>query len=382
MISTLNTLFEYGHIYIIIFIYLFIVAFLDFIIDFQKYQKYFFYFTILILVLFLGLRWEVGTDWDPYFSLYESIDSGFQNIFLVLHFDIGYVILNYLCKLCFLSYTGFLIVDSFIAIFILLFLVKKFSTTPNVAAFVFFTCYYLSHFMGSNRRIIAISMVIVSFYFIWKKNYIRFSLSQLIAFLFHNSSIATVFVFFIPKRRFSIKNIAIFISVSLALGLLQFMMKIADVIIFVLSAIGLTSIVQKYQIYTSSDADIYAGADYLQSNSHIVLAMLKRVLVLSIFILLIRKIPREKEVFVNYLLNIYVVGICVYALFSGLAVLQVVSTYFCIVEILLFGILSQNVSKKYLALFIMFLIFYGTIQALGALSVYPELYFPYKTFFD
>ena len=58
--------------------------------------------AIFWLILHDGLRWEIGTDWEPYYNLFTTLDSGG-------HADFGYMIVLRLFRLLSNNYTLFLI---------------------------------------------------------------------------------------------------------------------------------------------------------------------------------------------------------------------------------------------------------------------------------
>ncbi|GHU02621.1 hypothetical protein FACS1894147_04890 [Spirochaetia bacterium] len=60
-----------------------------------------------------GIRWGVGTDWNPYYSFFTAFKTWKQ--YNNGTFEIGYSFLNYIIKNLTYSYTVFLCVTSLLA---------------------------------------------------------------------------------------------------------------------------------------------------------------------------------------------------------------------------------------------------------------------------
>ena len=43
-----------------------------------KFKKYIINLFLFFLVIFDGLRWETGTDWQSYYDVYKNLLNGFQ----------------------------------------------------------------------------------------------------------------------------------------------------------------------------------------------------------------------------------------------------------------------------------------------------------------
>ena len=69
------------------------------------------YFLLFFLILG-GIRWNTGTDWDPYYLYFETNDNWRNFEFSGFEFENGYVLLNYLVKCISDSYSFFLLICS------------------------------------------------------------------------------------------------------------------------------------------------------------------------------------------------------------------------------------------------------------------------------
>src|SRR5215471_11538010 len=62
---------------------------------------------VVLLVLFVGLRWETGNDWIPYLLYYNE-----SNVVSIPGFEPGYRVLVLLAQRAGLDYTGFLMLSA------------------------------------------------------------------------------------------------------------------------------------------------------------------------------------------------------------------------------------------------------------------------------
>ena len=108
-----------GYIYLILFLFLWFNSILESSVQISKYKYFLFSLSSIILISFIGFRWETGTDWEAYKDLFDTLQLDWSFLFNVYHFDIGYVLFNALIKLFSNDYTLFLICNSVITIFFL-----------------------------------------------------------------------------------------------------------------------------------------------------------------------------------------------------------------------------------------------------------------------
>ena len=63
--------------YLIPFIFLTILTFLEYSkrFDFLIKNKYFYYLITIFFIIFIGLRYEIGCDWNQYLEMYKKYNS-------------------------------------------------------------------------------------------------------------------------------------------------------------------------------------------------------------------------------------------------------------------------------------------------------------------
>lgn len=74
MLEAIEILLSQGTVYVIIYVYLFYLALLESSQYFSLFKRETVLFSSYILLLFIGLRWETGTDWLSYKELFDSLE--------------------------------------------------------------------------------------------------------------------------------------------------------------------------------------------------------------------------------------------------------------------------------------------------------------------
>lgn len=378
MIETIEKIFKDGLVYLLLFIVLYVFTVLESVKEYNKYKNVTSLISILTLTLFTSLRWETGTDWESYYNLFQNIDLSFGELFLlqIYSFDFGYVVFNVLVNFFSSSYTVFLLLDSIIALGLIYFLIKKYSPNPNISIFVFYNAFFVAQYMGSNRRIIAIGLSALAISSLFKNKKSLFFTG--IAFLFHKSSIITLLSKFIPRVRFSIKKIVLILLISLLFGLFQFPFKLLTILSEQLSSFSGFSVIDKLSGYTLESDKIELGNR--DPMLMMFLSVIKRCVFLIFYLFIINKKKGSLDYLSDYFLNIYIIGFSLYLLLNGSEVIQVSSSYFTFIEILVIGRFWYYAEKSEKLIFLPILFFYGFFQLVSSLTAYPELYMPYKLF--
>ncbi|GAT62307.1 EpsG family protein [Paludibacter jiangxiensis] len=376
MTDILSQLIINGKIYIILYIIFLSFLFFDFECHLNKYRYLTAFFSCVILWFFLSLRWKTGTDWDSYKELFDTLPlDHLPSLFSVEHFDLGYVFLNAISKAIWNNYTFFLCIDSFIAILIIYLLIRHLSTHPNLSLLIFYASFFLSHFMGSNRRMISIGLLLYAFIYTYHRQWFRYSVLQLIALLFHNSAIIGLIGIVIPKAMIKTKTIISLWIIGFFLGMIELPKLILEK--FTTLFFSSNPLIIKFVYYTENQDN--ESMETINTPQHFLFAIIKRSLFLVLFIYYIPKIRNQKYDIAKYLFNLYFAGILVYMSFNGFAVLQTLSTYFAIIEIFLLAICIPYMTKTVRLLIIPILVIYCFMQILNSLSVYPEAYLPYQS---
>lgn len=359
-------------IYIVIFLLIATTSFIEVALKEEQFKRMLFRFNILVLILFAGLRWTTGTDWYSYTEFFNDLDN-------YREFELGYVWLNEAFRFFSDNYTAFLIVDISLAIVFIWWVLEKYSVYPNTSLLLFYSYYYLINYFGSNRRIIAIGLILMAGILIVNHRKKLGSVLIILATLFHVTSGLFFMVFFIPRKHLKLGLlISIYVACFLIsnLGLLQFMITKVLGIIF-----ADNPLVERAVSYTLN------SENYQQSFLVNMLGIIKRSILFFLFLAYRNKIRDKDETgHFSYLFNIYYFSICFYILVnSQIDLLKVISVYFSIFELILIPyFLLLFVKLKERLLVNLFLVAYMGFQFYSAifLNQYSNLYLPYYSIFS
>lgn len=321
------------------------------------------------LILFSGLRWNCGTDWDAYKDVFDSIVAG--NTKIDEHFDLGYVLLNKIIAFFSDDYTIFLLIDSLVAVSLIVKAIdRNEECNNNLSLYIFFLNYFCVHYMGSNRRIIAIGFLLNGFIFFFEKKYKRWIVCQILAFFFHRASIVGVLIIIITRNFLTDKKIIRFLVISIILGLFQFSLVLISNVADILLKLSNNQIFRLISYYSES---VHEG----KSAISFLFAVTKRAIFIVLFIYYRKRYCIFDKRF-NYFLNIYVYAVIFYCLLNGTGQFLSLTTYFTIIEIFIWGLLYKYLNKKDKYRIIAFLIFLSIFQMFNNFTTYTTAFIPYK----
>jgi len=183
-------------IYFIVLGVLFSLAWLDN----SKSRNAYIAIAFLVLLLFLGARWETGTDWGSYIEFFQDLDN-------YRSFEPGYVILNEAVRLFTASYTIFLFVNGALALAPIAFFIRKEARGSVVISVgIFYAYYYLITYFGATRRIIAIGLCVLAAMCLLQKRR-KIALALILAgACFHYSAMLCLIYFPLERFRPSLRD--------------------------------------------------------------------------------------------------------------------------------------------------------------------------------
>lgn len=195
-------------IYYIIF---FILAYLTFIaVGLKKKNRYLIeILAVLVLVLFQGLRWENGTDWDTYYSMFKYPSDP------IYHNEYGWWLLNDVVRKLFNeSYTAMLLVQSFLIVWLSI-RFAKYAGLNNITSVVF-ACFAGCIFPV--RFALASCIVLLGYKHIIERNFLKFLFYVLLASTFHIASLLIIPFYYVPRRKYSLSTMLFMYLGSILIG--------------------------------------------------------------------------------------------------------------------------------------------------------------------
>lgn len=217
-------------------------------------KRLFLIINIIPIILITGFRSiNNGRDTYMYVTIYNTIkDTDWNLIFDVIpRIDKGYLLLNKLISLLDLDYTGFFLIISFITYTGIALFFYKYSTNIWLTLYLFITNLYIFDPFNIVRQMLALSIILISFDLLLKRNYKIFAIIVIFASFIHLSAILFLLLLFL---KFNSDNI----SKSLNRMIMLWCMISIVIVVLVFLFKPLLSLLDTYsyilQSYASADA--------------------------------------------------------------------------------------------------------------------------------
>lgn len=156
-------------------------------------RKFALFFLFFVICFFCGLRYYSGLDWGGLMEYYNHLNWDNQQ------YEIGFKILNLLCKEIFDSYFAVQFFASAIFAYALLSFFEKYATYTFLTIFIAITLYFLI-MTAQIRQQIAISILILGIKFLINKMFFKWCLVVIIASCFHISAVFCIFLYILTFR--------------------------------------------------------------------------------------------------------------------------------------------------------------------------------------
>lgn len=368
------------YIYIVIFIMLFILSFIEINRENETNKKYHLLIFFLALFATLGFtRWEVGSDWNQYLEFFSMIVVN-PTISNAYRMEPTYYAFTYIVRSITSNYSIFLFLQSAVLLFLHIKLygtvIKKFDK-KNYYVFISllaFWAIYLGNFTFV-RSTIAYTLVFFTIQFAAEKKFLKFVVYILFATLIHRSSIIFLIVYFLINKKFSIINIIISISFILVfLTILKYNILILN---------STTNNVYISKLYTYLELAKYnAGSNY--SVIFIMLKGLINITFLFILFTLFHKYNYNNLLY-DYYYKIYTIGVILFlSMIPFSTVLTNLSYPFLFSQVFLLPEIFASIKNKYLRNVLLFVVsIYLLLRLITRLYTYGgEWYIPMKFIFS
>jgi hypothetical protein len=366
-------------IYIAIYTFFFLCSFLDIKPISLEKKKYIIYFWVVVFTLFRGLRWDCGTDWDQFYLTF--LEADWNNIFSFDRgygelLEPGYVFFNVLIKFIGGNYTTYLLASNFFVMFAYAQFSLKYSRYPIMSLITIMSL----GLIFPVRQTLAAAIILFGYQYIVNRDFLKFSITVLIAALIHTSSVVVVPLYFVYNRiQLKIWSIiAVFIG-SLVLG--NYMSQIMLVILNLFSFLG-EIFTYRLEIYVNVVTHTM-GSDFRnKSYSHLIVGF-----IFVVFFYINKKNNKINYSNYNSWLNMYILAIAISNLFfTYMRDLDRIREYFILISApLLAYLVGQSGEKnKYLrcVFYVFFILFMYTRLFSSLFGVYKHLLIPYKSIFS
>lgn len=286
----------------------------------KEYSFNFFHFlALLLLTIVVAIRYDVGTDWNTYNSLFNMYKNNPLMTFGSQEMEFGYYYVN---KIVIWFGGGAPVVFGLLALIAWYFSLKSVSyyLVPLLVFFLFVDEYF---FISLNlvRQFTALGIFICSIKFIEKKQFLKFLLCLSFASLFHLSAIILLPLYFLPyKRLYNQKLWIIVYCITLLLANIPIFIEL-----FLKLFIRVTEFIPLLNVYIR----YILNAKFGNFRPEIGLGYIFRVVV-SLFLLFASKrvIQAEPKTKVYYVL--FFIGLIIYNLFYMIPLIVRINHYFII----------------------------------------------------
>lgn len=323
-----------------------------------------------VFFLLAVLRWERGTDWSAYLTMFENV----ENIFYLISFEPGFYYLNYIVASFTDNYTVVLIIQAVLIYILHYYVIKRYSLLPFVSLMFWFGFYMGSIFFV--RFHVGLAITLFSFIFIVEQKFWKFIICVVVAFLFHRTALLFIPAYFLFNKTFSRKQFLFGMLFSF------FLSALFEVGLGLLGQIDLGTISGKALSYTED------GADYMEDPTRSAFQIMLvgasyRVLLLILIITFYYDIYKENNMFKG-LLNLYFIGMCLFVIVTPVSVsVARMSQYYEYFQFLLipFFIMKFKYTSSRNLVLLGFVLFY-LLRLKSNVSFYEELFVPYKSIFN
>lgn len=329
-------------IYFIIFISLFAFSVFDRF-EPRDYSRFLFKFSLIFLMFFVGIRYNVGNDIDTYYQNYLGINTDGSTDSKELIYILFNVLFNF-------EFVIFLF--SLLSFYFLYYGIKYFNYEyANTVLFIYFSIFLITFNIHIIRQGLAIAIVLLGYKYLFEKKYYKYILYVVLAAGFHISVLIVLpisyFFKYEIKKKVQLIVLAISIVLSLNIGLLT------NLYYYIASN---TPFLNKYLLVYRRDETTEYGFS---------LGMLFDIILL-LFLMKISDKFTEKE---KFLYRIFYISVILSLLLVMDPAALRLNYYFRVVLILLFPLLLQHFKIRlitYLAIFVAcFLYMYKGFTTVG-----------------
>jgi hypothetical protein len=359
-------------IYYAILILFFIFSVLDeYLIKIKDNRKGLFYFCVIIMVLFVGLRGNVEPDYLHYLNIYKN--SSWTNIIRsnsVESVESGYQFLNILFKTFYIEFQGLLFFMAFFTIYLKFKFLKAYSPKYIISILLYYCSLFFLYEFIAIRQALAMSIFMISLPYVIERKFYKFLGLIILASLFHISVIIVIPFYFIGTKKINKKLITIVLIFCFIINILQVVLPLVNILSTVIPLSG-----------------TQAKLEYYSKDNEFAITSI-RLLIFS-FIFLLYKWYRDSERY-NLFFNIFFIGILFSTIFNGIPQFAYrIKVYFLWTDIILWVLIIEDLFKKkstpkVLCYGILIAIYVFTlIEFLDAISQRSDNYiYPFKFFWE
>jgi hypothetical protein len=297
----------------------------------EKYKYYFLPLLLIILILFIGLRYNTGDDFNTYVELFEG------SLANATSYEVGYLLLNKIFRFFCRNYYIMQFSITFFVCTIVYIFISKYSRYRLISLFIFVSQFGSHFLMATVRQSLAVAIVVLSIKFIFNKKPLSFLLMVLLASTFHVSAIAALPLYILNKK---INKLVLILILLISIFISGYARAI---IVFILSIIA---------VFFSNifpNPLLKVALSYLNpENPYFILVrsigLYDLVVILFLLILIMRNSEKDSEK--NFFINTMVVSVVISNISLGFLALGRLAVYYSIFNVVTYTYLLRVFNFK------------------------------------
>lgn len=352
--------------YLFLFILTYLLSFLDLSNVKYKHKQMLFLFIAFILILFAGLRYEIGFDYFSYFRIFT--DSHNLNNIFSHGIEPGFYLLNWFFNLFFNNFYFLIFFIALVTIVLKVNFINKYSIYIFIPLFYYYALDFLPREMGQIRHALAISILLFSIKYIFEEDFLKFIFLIIIATSIHYTSLIFIPAYFFNKIKLDKKKMLFLITFSLGLALIN----INDIILYLANIMP--------QIDPVESVIRYINRPGRTGRIGISLTVIWRVFLFGVSFIFYSEIFHTKKK--RNIFDLYFLGLLIYFSLNGNAMF---ARRFAQVYMFLEGIIISYIifSLKRKETKILFMIFLGIVMSVRFYGILlNSVFHDYKTIFS
>ncbi|MBO1308226.1 EpsG family protein [Enterococcus sp. 669A] len=330
---------------------------------FSKNKKYF-VMAIFFLVVFAGMRQDVGYDYNSYHNFYNDINS-FSDVFNgKIDAEPGYVFFNFLFKYLGFPFSTFVLFFSIVSLLLLGICLYNVFPFPSLVLVYYYCRFFLVRDMGQIRSSLVSIIFLMTLPAIKNRDTKKVLLLTLIGAFFHTVAIfiPIAYLFTIVVKKIGIPVVLVYVCIATLIGTIFFFPELFSWIV--------------PARYLGYFAGKYSTGKWLLNPIFI---MQLGILLLSLIVVKNKNVSFSSDLAIVQ--KVYLLSTLLLLVFGPLATIGGrVSTIFASTEILLVPILFDHFFKnKIFSLIAYFAFCLCVFYLIFVFSGAVNLYVPYKT---
>jgi len=339
------------------------------------------FFVAVLLIIFIGFRGFLYTDWINYYRVYETTPSLFDGAYSINKFferswEKGFLFYMIICKTIFPNYFFLQLISFIIDCIILYSFFKRIIPNYIVLGFIFYIL-----FAGINiefnllRNSKAIMLFLISLKSLEERRFLKYIIINSIGVLFHITALLYFPLYFILNRKIS-RTVILFLFI---VGNILFLLQIEW------CKLLLTSISTMIPGRLGTLLKVYLSSDLYSKAYGITIGYIERFFTFIVIYYLFDKLCKINKYNLIYI-NAFFIYCFIFLYFSEMTILlERVAILFVFSYWILYPQLYSLIKNKNKKIFLVILLLYGVLKMSGnrnVLMLYDNIMFSHRSYHE